>query len=212
MADLMNTSIRGNLNVSGALTITNKDEFLIARKTRTVNNVDYTITMGAGWGDNNVASAALEVWDTEGTMLGRLDVCGGSGKIKNGKTNQYLLEEHQSVLWSGAMFMNANQTATLSENVSAQNNGIVLVWSAYSSGAKDWNWNFTFVPKQWVSSNGGAGVTSHMSGSNFSDMASKYVYVSNNKVTGNAANENTGTANGITYANNKFVLRYVIGV
>ena len=46
----------------------------------------------------------------------------------------------------------------------------------------------------------------------FEKIACKYLYLHDDKVVGNADNSGTGTANGITFANNYFVLRYVIGV
>lgn len=52
----------------------------------------------------------------------------------------------------------------------------------------------------------------NMTGSRFDVMASKYVYVSDNKVSGFAHNNSSGTNNGITYDNSRFVLRYIIGI
>ena len=47
----------------------------------------------------------------------------------------------------------------------------------------------------------------------FSAMASKYLYINDTSIVGNDNNNKTGTgASGIVYANNGFVLRYVIGV
>jgi hypothetical protein len=43
--------------------------------------------------------------------------------------------------------------------------------------------------------------------------AAKYLYINDDRIVGNDNNTATGTgACGITYANNGFVLRYVIGV
>ena len=46
----------------------------------------------------------------------------------------------------------------------------------------------------------------------FGAIATKYLYVNDAYITGHADNNATGTANGITYNNAGFVLRYVIGV
>ena len=46
----------------------------------------------------------------------------------------------------------------------------------------------------------------------FSYICSKYLYIHDEKIGGNDNNALTGTANGITYANNACVMRYVIGV
>lgn len=57
----------------------------------------------------------------------------------------------QKVLLNTAAYMNANQSYTLSEKVSEQPNGIVLVWCRYANDvAQDDSFNFTFVPKRFV--------------------------------------------------------------
>ena len=121
------------------------------------------------------------------------------------------------ILWEGSHYMNGTQSANLSELVSEQKTGIVLVWSAYdttNSVALDSNFTFVYVPKAWIelTDGGGYGVTSHISGTNFSNMACKYVYVADDHITGNDSNIASGTTNGITYDNRNAVLRYVLGV
>ena len=46
----------------------------------------------------------------------------------------------------------------------------------------------------------------------FGDIASKYLYIYNDRIVGNDVNTTTGTRNGITYNNAKYVMRYVMGV
>ena len=117
------------------------------------------------------------------------------------------------ILWEGAIFMKEGQIAELFEPVSEQKTGIVLVWSSYRNGVADnSNWTYCFVPKEHIQYANGAGIDMHMSGTAFGGMCCKYVYVSDNQITGHASNDDTGTANGITYTNNLFVLRYVLGV
>lgn len=131
------------------------------------------------------------------------------GMLLNG--NKVLTNIAQSVLWSGAIYMNGSQTANLTSNISDQPNGIVLVWSDYSNGqANDWNFNFTFIPKNWGSS--GIGMVCQLVGSKFTTIGTKYLYIYDNRIVGNADNAATGTNNGITYANNRFVLRRIVGV
>lgn len=109
------------------------------------------------------------------------------------------------VLWTGGYYMTENHTIQLSETVSSQKNGIVLVWSAYINGsAHDSNFNFTFIPKQFVTLFSGKGVTTLMSGTEKGNLASKYVYIHDDHITGNSTNNKSGAEN--------FVLRYVIGV
>lgn len=126
---------------------------------------------------------------------------------------QQLLNETHKILWSGTYFMKETQEITLSESISKQPSGIVLAWSGYENGAAgNFNLNYTFIPKQHVLHASGSGVACHMSGTKFGNMACKYVYVSNNHIKGHTSNDEVGTTNGVPYANNTFVLRYVYGV
>lgn len=118
-----------------------------------------------------------------------------------------------TILWSGAYYMNGNQTVNLSENVSAQPNGICLVFSTYASGAAvDANFTEFFIPKTIVAEKPGGGHSFIMAKSLFDEIATKYLYINDDSIAGHNNNTLTGSANGITYANNAFVLRYVIGV
>lgn len=116
------------------------------------------------------------------------------------------------ILWSGGYYMNDGHIATLSESVSAQEHGIVLAWSAYSSGtSQDYNWNYFFIPKCHVLNHEGAGVECICGVGAY--LISKYVYVHDTKITGNARNINgTFAFQGMSLDNSKCVLRYVIGV
>lgn len=119
------------------------------------------------------------------------------------------------VLWSGVYYMSDTQTATLSAAISAQPNGIVLLWSYYVDGAAD-NSNFQswFVPKHFVELHNGKGLSMVMTNGTMNVMASKYVYVSDTSIKGHANNDDAATAKtcGITSTPKNFVLRYVIGV
>lgn len=119
-----------------------------------------------------------------------------------------------TILWSGAFFMNGGQTIELSEPVSMQSSGIVLMFSRYSSStAQNYHWNSFFVHKAWVKAHAGNGHQFFMTtDGSFSVIATKYLYIHDDKIGGNDNNEKSGTANGITYNNAGFVLRYVIGV
>lgn len=120
----------------------------------------------------------------------------------------------QKLLWSGEYYMSGSQTATLSEPVSMQPNGIVLVFSGYYNGAAT-NANFTtvFIPKKLVAMHDGLGVGVLMAGTPLNPIGHKYVYVYNTQITGHSNNEWAGTSStGIAAQSNAFVLRYVIGV
>lgn len=121
----------------------------------------------------------------------------------------------QNVLWSGTVWPTADQTATFSGKVSEQTNGIVLVWSRYvdGEGAKDDQFVSCFVPKKLVAQKEGKGHTFTLFANSFSNVSSKYVYISNNRLTGHVNNTETGTGTiGLKYNNKYFALRYVIGV
>lgn len=119
------------------------------------------------------------------------------------------------ILWSGGMYMTAGHTATLSEKVTEQPSGIVLVFSRYADGAvQNYGINSFFVPKALISElNGYGNVFTMQSSSKFGIYCAKYLYIHDDKIVGHADNSASGTsATGITYNNSAFVLRYVIGV
>ena len=124
------------------------------------------------------------------------------------------ISENQ-ILWQGAWYMNASQTATLSQKVSEQQHGILLVWQAYSSGsAQSWDYNFCFVPKWQALTNSGRGVSMWLTADAGHIVASKYVYVYDDKIGGHANNSAGATKrnSGITTTNNYWALTYVIGL
>ena len=124
-------------------------------------------------------------------------------------------EAEQKILWSGGMFMTGAQTATLSEKISEQKNGIVLTFSVHSGSVQDWGFQNFFIPKtsytgeKWNK----VGFTFLLLGmADFNGIGSKYLYIYDDKLTGGDANTNTGTSSGISFKNNYFVLRAVTGV
>lgn len=119
------------------------------------------------------------------------------------------------VLWSGTFDMRLGQEVALSEPVSEQRNGIILVFSGYDTSAGsplDNRWTSHFVPKHLVGAKNGAGHSFLMATSTFSYIASKFLYINDSLITGHDNNRASGTTNGITYNNSAYVLRYVIGV
>lgn len=122
----------------------------------------------------------------------------------------------QHLLWGGnlssGMYMTGGHTATLTEPVSAQPHGIILVFGAYeSSSDTNYSWQCFFVPKQLIALST-SGHTFELSRGKFTRKGTKYLYIYDDRIVGHDDNNLSGTTNGITYANNKFVLRYVIGV
>lgn len=123
-------------------------------------------------------------------------------------------EAPQKILWGDhSNYMNASQTITLPEPISAQNNGILLVFSAYSEGSTVPQFNTHFVSKKEVELlSGNAWTFLMVTGSNFAAFGSKMLTITDTTITGHSWNTTTGTASSITYNNAMFVLRYVIGV
>ena len=117
------------------------------------------------------------------------------------------------ILWSGGYYMTDGHQIALSEPITDQLSGIVLVFSRYADGAALEN-NFVpfFVPKAFIAAKSGYGHTFFMVANKLAVIATKYLYINNAYITGHADNIATGTVNGITYNNASFVLRYVIGV
>lgn len=129
-------------------------------------------------------------------------------------TNTYAYGKN-NVLWSGNYFMTAAHTVTLSQKVSEQAHGIVLIFSSYTnSTAHNYHFNSFFVPKYLVALHNGQGHHFMMSPTaEFDQFCGKYLYIHDTKIVGNDLNDDTGTgSSGITYNNKYFVLRWVIGV
>jgi len=118
------------------------------------------------------------------------------------------------ILWTGGYYMTAAHIITFAEPASKQPNGIVLVWSEYADGAaKNQTWSSHFIHKSLIASHSGTGHVFWMSTSNGAYVATKYLYMRDDGITGHANNGITIEAiSGITLNNNRFVLRYVIGV
>lgn len=122
---------------------------------------------------------------------------------------------NQKILWEGGMYMTAGHTANLKEPVSAQANGIVLVFCRYSSSTvQDYNFNVFFIPKYQVDKHDGCGHTFIMTTDGIFDLiTAKYLYINDGSIVGHANNNANGTGTtAIKYDNRGFVLRYVLGV
>lgn len=117
------------------------------------------------------------------------------------------------VLWSGALLMTDTETITLSEQVKAQANGIILVFSAYADGSSaNYDFQDIFVSKFSVAQHS-MNVRSFVLGSvGFWQIGCKALSISNTQIFGDYRNDDAGTQNGITYNNKGYCLRYVIGV
>lgn len=119
------------------------------------------------------------------------------------------------ILWEGDSQMQANDTIQLSEAISAQTSGIVLVFSSTLG-----SWVTHFVPKIMVDINYGGGQSFFLTvNAGLSYVGAKYLYISDEEITGhvsnvmyNSQNQYPETASGLVAANAMFHLNYVIGV
>ena len=134
------------------------------------------------------------------TVKGKLDVTGNAN-----------FQTTHNVLWSGAYYMSASHEITLSKNLQDCANGIILVFSAYPSELRDYNFYTFYVPKHLTLLNKeGGGLPFIMVDGMFKTWCKKYLYIRNNRIFGNDDNTLSGTANGIPYNNKLFVLREVL--
>ena len=126
------------------------------------------------------------------------------------KTNRLLYQGE-------GLYMNEYQSITLSEKISQQPTGIVIIWSAYREGeAKNYHWYFQFIPKFILS----LPTTTNRfdtdiflcAGGQSQYAAMKELEITDNVIYGQKGNASNIVINGITCVNNEWVLRAVIGV
>ena len=177
----------------------------------TVKNKPYTDTATASievkkTGDGTIRQIVQKSTKTDGTIYERGRDSSGWGSWS------VVYSGAGKMLWSGSLILTASETATLSEAVSQQQSGIVLVFTRYDSGATDYYFSCHFFPKQILTATSSAGTVFTMATSKMEYISAKYVKITDTTITGDAANNANGTTNGVTYDNDRFALRYVIGV
>lgn len=133
--------------------------------------------------------------------------------------NAPVINGGQKILWEGSSQMAGSDSVSLSESISKQPNGIVLVFSYIIDGyIYDSDSTCFFVPKLRLSIGDnnagslGAGVNFFISGQLGNNVSLKKLYLNDTFIRGDSENEEEHTYNGITYKNSTMVLRYVIGV
>ena len=101
--------------------------------------------------------------------------------------------------------MNGSQTASLSQKISEQKSGIVLVFSAYAkSTVANSQKSCFFIPKTAVSLLSGDGFIFALTDPFSTTVMKKYLYISDTTIKGNDLNGQNDNA--------KWVLQYIIGV
>lgn len=172
--------------------------------------------VGLTYDDTDKTYASMYVSDSFNSVYNQIKVYKNKTTMDKPVTiNGIEFSGSNKVLWSGKVYMNASQTATLSQAISKQANGIVLVWSEYTDGAAvNANFNMFYIPKWFVGAHSAKGVSMMLTSATVNVVAGKYVYVSDTSLAGyanNSAAEATKSS-GITTTPTQFVLRYVIGV
>lgn len=134
-------------------------------------------------------------------------------KYRNGDNIETLLGLSGELLLSGSYYMHGDQSFTLAKSVYEFQTGLVFVWSFYNGQAQDYWYQCHLVPREDIRTHYGMGHVFVLAASLFECVATKYIYIDDQKITGHDNNTMTGTAaSGIKYANNAFVLREVWGV
>lgn len=139
----------------------------------------------------------------------KLTISPGYLQFENGVS----ISPNQDTLWSGADYMNENQTISLNgyKNISKQLSGICLAFTYYdrfNNSVKWYGMHYYFVPKSAVAVNNGGGTA-------FTDAyrgINKYLYIYNDKIIGAKQNGTNGSEGGFSYDNRNWVLVKVFGV
>lgn len=167
-----------------------------ARHVLQVTNTNNNVVLG--WGGYDASQGATNIYGNDINFQAKGNITAYS---------RFVEKAALPILWSGALYMSSAHTSYLSEKVSDQNHGIILVWSAYENGAAcDYNWAYVVVPK---SHRKGNGVGTPFQGA--AKLGYKYVYVYDDRLVGWSDNDKTVTWNGLSYKNNYWVLRQVLG-
>lgn len=167
---------------------------------------------------SDVNSASLKYFVRDGKKKNEFNIFPDIANITSPMDiNGFTYGGNQEVLWSGTLYMSDKHTINLSNLISNMPNGIVLVFSKYSSSdgaAVNYNFSCHFVPRQEVIMHPGCGHSFSMGNADFSLLGTKYLYISDNQIVGHANNvdENVTTSSGIKRNSKAFVLRHVIGV
>lgn len=160
------------------------------------------------YGGNPNSTTGIGLWDTKHArrILAYLD---NANDLKLGNDSCYITSERRlrTLAVSSGSFMGASQSVTLSDKVSNQLTGIIIAWSYYNGSSQNYDWNYTFIPKEHVLRHSGAGIdcTLAITSTTSNLLSTKYIYVADETITGHEFN-------GTDTNSRKFVLRYVYGV
>ena len=165
----------------------------------------YTVLSSHSYNDSagTHKGSTLELYDTHSEFSGPIHIQG----IEFTGANK--------VLWTGASLMNASDTITLSEAISSQANGIVLVWGFYQNGeVQTGNFNSYFVPKFMVEQYSATGHIMFMTTATGNYASNKALYIKDTEINGISYNDRASvtTNASIKVSPQNFALCRVIGV
>lgn len=175
------------------------------QKRRNIQLVNGNNNFVLGYDSYNYGEGATNVYGYKISTTARM------GIVLNTEFGGITSNRTLTKLWSGADYMKDIQTASLSDKVTNQLNGIVLSWSHYTGSAvANYNWNHVFIPKGFVAAHGGNGTAMVLHGGT---LGYKYLYISDQSIAGAAINDDASVSvSGITMVPKNYVLRYVWGV
>lgn len=119
------------------------------------------------------------------------------------------------ILCYSGYYMSETQTVYLSEPISKQQHGIIVIFQDFdptNAQTKNYRFQHFFIPKEHVNLYPGGGVCCMIHSDHI--LCRKYLYVSDESITGHANNNdaNFTMSAGPVQANRYWVLSYVIGV
>jgi len=125
--------------------------------------------------------------------------------------------ESNGTLWSGKSLMGKDANGDILEidfinSIKNQFSGAIFAFSYEYGEDSDCYWTYTFVPKYHILHHEGEGVSFEMTTPSGSDAGHKYLYISNNKMIGHDNNDVIVQGENEIYKNDRWYLRYVIGV
>ena len=97
-------------------------------------------------------------------------------------------------------------------SIKNQFSGAIFAFSYEYGEDSDCYWTYTFVPKYHILHHNGEGVSFEMTTPSGSDAGHKCLYISNNKMIGHDNNDVIVQGENEIYKNDRWYLRYVIGV
>lgn len=159
---------------------------------------------------------------SSGTAIGHFDNATVENDLEVGRALTVNGREYgvNKVLWSGSVYPESAVTITLSEAVSAQPNGIVLLFQEFDYSntvtLQNSGLHTYYVPKEVVARFPGTGHSitwAHHSGVNF--FIQKYLYINDTTIIGNDYNwsgETMQNTSSVRFSNASSMLTYVIGV